>query len=111
MTITFTKEGYADGSETRTAQQLAAEDTLIVDKTITATSQVVNVTLSGKVIGVEGTGLKGAVITAGDLTATTGEDGTFTIENFPVVRHRDHRHAQRVSLGGSFLHRLRLYEG
>lgn len=85
VTITFTKEDYADGSETRTAQQLAAEDTLIVDKTITATSQVVNVTLSGKVIGVEGTGLKGAVITAGDLTATTGEDGTFTIENFPVV--------------------------
>ena len=85
MTITFTKEGYADGSETRTAQQLAAADTLTVDKNITATSQVVNVTLGGKVIGVEGTGLKGAVITAGDLTATTGEDGSFTIENFPVV--------------------------
>lgn len=85
VTITFTKEGYADGSETRTAQQLAAADTLTVDKNITATSQVVNVTLGGKVIGVEGTGLKGAVITAGDLTATTGEDGSFTIENFPVV--------------------------
>lgn len=85
VTITFTKEGYAAGSETRTAQQLAAADTLTVDKNITATSQVVNVTLGGKVIGVEGTGLKGAVITAGDLTATTGEDGTFTIENFPVV--------------------------
>lgn len=85
VTITFTKEGYADGSETRTAQQLAAADTLTVDKTITATSQVVDVTLGGKVIGVEGTGLKGAVITAGDLTATTGEDGSFTIENFPVV--------------------------
>ena len=85
VTITFTKEGYADGSETRTAQQLAAADTLTVDKNITATSQVVNVTLGGKVIGVEGTGLKGAVITAGDLTATTGEDGSFTIGNFPVV--------------------------
>ncbi len=85
MTITFTKKGYADGSETRTAQQLAAADTLTVDKNITATSQVVKVTLGGKVIGVEGTGLKGAVITAGDLTATTGEDGSFTIENFPVV--------------------------
>ena len=85
VTITFTKEGYADGSETRTAQQLAAAGTLTVDKNITATSQVVNVTLGGKVIGVEGTGLKGAVITAGNLTATTGEDGSFTIENFPVV--------------------------
>lgn len=85
VTITFTKKGYADGSETRTAQQLAAADTLTVDKTITSTSQVVDVALGGKVIGVEGTGLKGAVITAGDLTATTGEDGTFTIENFPVV--------------------------
>ncbi len=85
VTITFTKEGYADGSETRTAQQLAAADTLTVDKNITAISQVVNVTLGGKVIGVEGTGLKGAVVTAGDLTATTGEDGSFTIENFPVV--------------------------
>ena len=85
VTITFTKEGYADGSETRTAQQLAAADKLTVDKNITATSQVVNVTLGGKVIGVEGTGLKGAVITAGDWTATPGEDGSFTIENFPVV--------------------------
>lgn len=84
VTITFAKEGYAQGSETRTAAQLAERDEFTVDKNITATAQIEYITLTGKVVGVSG-GLSGAKVEAGDLTATSNQDGVFTIENFPVV--------------------------
>ena len=84
VTITFAKEGYAQGSETRTAAQLAERDEFTVDKNITATTQIEYITLTGKVVGVSG-GLSGAKVKAGDLTATSNQDGVFTIENFPVV--------------------------
>lgn len=84
VTITFAKEGYAQGSETRTAAQLAERDEFTVDKNITATTQIEYITLTGKVVGVSG-GLSGAKVKAGNLTATSNQDGVFTIENFPVV--------------------------
>ena len=84
VTITFVKDGYAQGTESMAAAQLAGATSHTVNKSIVAESAVQNVTLSGKVIGVNGA-IEGVTVTAGDLSATTGEDGTFTLENFPVV--------------------------
>ena len=85
VTITFTKEGYAQGTEQRTAAQLAAADSsLTINKQITASAQIRNITVSGKVVGING-GIANATVRAGDLSATTGPDGSFEIEDFPVV--------------------------
>lgn len=84
ITLTFAKEGFASGSETRTAAQLAAGDSLTIDKQLTATSVIQTITLTGKVIGISGA-LEGATISAGELTATTGADGSFSIAQFPVT--------------------------
>lgn len=85
ITLTFAKEGFAGGLETRTAAELAAGNSLTIDKQLTATSAIQKITLTGKVIGVSGA-LKGATVSAGDeLTATTGEDGSFSIAQFPVI--------------------------
>ena len=84
ITLTFAKEGFASGSETRTAAQLAAGDSLTIGKQLTATSVIQTITLTGKVIGISGA-LEGATISAGELTATTGADGSFSIAQFPVT--------------------------
>ena len=84
ITLTFAKEGFASGSETCTAAQLAAGDSLTIDKQLTATSAIQIITLTGKVIGISGA-LEGATISAGELTATTGADGSFSIAQFPVT--------------------------
>ena len=54
IALTFAKEGFASGSETRTAAQLAAGDSLTIDKQLTATSVIQTITLRGKVIGISG---------------------------------------------------------
>lgn len=85
ITLTFAKEGFAGGSETRTAAQLAAGDSLTINKRLTETSAIQYITLTGKVIGISGA-LEGATVSAGDgLTATTGKDGSFSIAQFPVI--------------------------
>ena len=84
ITLTFAKEGFASGSETRTAAQLAAGDSLTIGKQLMATSVIQTITLTGKVIGISGA-LEGATISAGELTATTGADGSFSIAQFPVT--------------------------
>lgn len=87
LTVTFTLEGYATGSESITLDTLAAGGTITVNKSITATSQVKKLTLTGKIVGADGN-IENAAIKLKDgdgNLATTTADGAFSIENFSVV--------------------------
>lgn len=92
--VTFSKNGYATGVEEITAKQLAeTEGSFTLNRQITNLTSLKTATLKGKVVGLSGN-LAGVTVTAGDtftsiteatLTATTGEDGTFEIADFPLV--------------------------
>lgn len=81
-TITFSKEGYTSGTTSFTAQQLSEQATHRADKQITALSLVKKITVSGKIVGIEG-GIEGAKVSYGeDEFVTTGAGGSFTIPEF-----------------------------
>lgn len=92
--VIFSKDGYATGVEEITAKQLAeTEGSFTLNRQITNLTNLKTTTLKGKVVGLSGN-LAGVTVTAGDtftsiteatLTATTGEDGTFEIADFPLV--------------------------
>lgn len=86
LTVTFTKDEYAEGTSSITVAQLAAGNTVTADKSITSLNQIKKITLTGKVVGIEGA-LEGATVSVNgkDLSATTLADGTFTLAEFEAV--------------------------
>ncbi len=87
--VAFEKEGYAAVAATLITQQALANaenGVYTADKRLTATSSVKTITVSGTVVGLEGALQNVTVTVAGTtLTATTGADGTFTLENFKCI--------------------------
>lgn len=89
VSIAFEKEGYAVVAATTVTQQAlaSAENNIYTaDRQLTATSQVKKITVTGKVVGIEGD-LEGVTVSVEgkDISVTTQQDGMFTIENFECV--------------------------
>ncbi len=89
VSIAFEKEGYAVVAATTVTQQAlaSAENNIyIANRQLTATSNIKLITVTGKVVGIEGN-LEGATVSVAgkDISATTLQDGTFTLSAFELV--------------------------
>ncbi len=89
VSIAFKKEGYAVVAATTVTQQAlaSAENNIYTaDRQLTATSNIKLITVTGKVVGIEGN-LEGATVSVAgkDISATTLQDGTFTLSEFELV--------------------------
>ena len=89
VSIAFEKSGYAVVAATTVTQQALASaknNIYTADRQLTAISQVKKITVTGKVVGIGGK-LEGVIVSVEgkDISVTTMQDGTFTIENFECV--------------------------
>ncbi len=86
ITITFEKEGYATGTTNFTAAQLMASHSLTANKQITSESAIVQIEVTGKIVGIGGAVADATVSVDGKtLTATTDSSGAFTLAGFDAV--------------------------
>lgn len=84
VTVTYTKDGYAAGSQVFTAAQLAASNSHTADKALISESNIQYVTATGLIVGLDGpvAGATVAVVGNDELTATTDASGAFSIADF-----------------------------
>ena len=86
VVIKFEKEGYASREVEKTAQQLSEEAPLTISTSLTSTSQIKKITISGSVTGIGGA-VQGATVTVDgtELSAQTDADGNWSISNVDGV--------------------------
>ncbi len=83
--LIFTKTGYAEGSETVTAATLATQESHMVNKSLISNSDIREITVTGKIVGITGAVSGAEIKLNGNIVATTGADGTFSIGEFAGV--------------------------